>query len=254
MVGWVILLTLVVLVILLVLTVINWAAPRPQEVNLPPVNRPTRTSVIPTSTPRPTATPLLTVTATPTSTANYPAYWREGMWLDANAQWWPADDVRAEVVAMIEQHYLEIDEALWSLTHEEMFEKISDEEAARYLTGEHLKYYISARHRYREIGAPGVINEEYVQATERDLTVRDFSYDGLSCNVEDLFRVAYLMRYDPDTDSWNRLEIPEDGLLDGTKYLGTAIYRMEYDPEDGRWKQSKLVNWLPRPFDTERQP
>jgi hypothetical protein len=62
-----------------------------------------------------------------------------------------------------------------------------------------------------------------------------------------MYQAAYLLQYDPSTASWNQVEIPEDGLLDGTQYLGTAIYRMEYDPEDGRWKQSELVDWLPRP-------
>jgi hypothetical protein len=167
------------------------------------------------------------------------------MWQDANGKWWPADDVREDVIGMVKQHYLEIYEAIWNLTDDEAFEALSDEEVARYLTGQHLEDYLLTRQRYRETGA--LPSQKEMVVTDKRLTVRDFAPDGLSCTVADMYQAAYLLRYDPDTGSWNKVEIPEDGLLDGTQYLGTALYRMDYDPEDGRWKQSELVDWLPRP-------
>ena len=243
--GWAIILTLGGLTILLVIGGISWVAPRLSEVELPVLNRPTPTSVVPTSTPRPTATPLPTPTATPTSTVNYPAYWSDGMWQDANDQWWPADDVREEVIGTIKQYYLEIYEVAWDLTNDEMYETLSEEDMERFLTGQHLADHQLSRKRYRDTGA--LPSEKEMVVTERKLTMRDFASDGLSCTVADMYRDAYLLEYNSNTDSWNQVEIPEDGLLDGTQYLGTALYRMEYDPEDGRWKQSELVGWLPRP-------
>ena len=243
--GWVIILTLAALVILLVIGALTWAAPRLSAVELPFLGGPTPTSVVPTSTPRPTATPLPTPTATPTSTVNFPAYWSEGMWQDANDQWWPADDVREDVIGMVKQQYLEIYEVAWNLTNDEMYETLSDQEIETYLTGQHLDDYLLTRQQYRETGA--LTNDKEMVVTERKLTVRDFSPDGQTCHVADMLRDAYLLRYDSSTDSWVQVEIPEDGLLDGTQYLGTVIYRMEYDPEDGRWKQERLVDWLPRP-------
>jgi hypothetical protein len=167
------------------------------------------------------------------------------MWQDANDQWWPADDVREEVIGMVKQHYREIYEVAWNLTNDEMYETLSEEEMAQYLTGQHLKDHQLSRKRYRDTGT--LPSQREMVVTDRKLTVRNFSPDGRACVVADMYQAAYLLQYDPSTASWNQVEIPEDGLLDGTQYLGTAIYRMEYDPEDGRWKQSELVDWLPRP-------
>jgi hypothetical protein len=243
LVGWIIIITVSALMILLAVAAVNWAAPRMPD--LPLFGRATPTSVLPTSTPRPTATPLPTATATPTSTVNVPATWSAGMWQDANGRWWPADDVREDVIGMVKQHYLEIYENVWNLTYDEIYDTLSEEEVSRYLTGQHLEDHRLSRKRYRDTGT--LPSERYMIVTERKLTIRDFASNGQSCTVADMYRAAHLLKYDPDTDGWNKVEIPEDGLLDGTQYLGTALYRMDYDPEDGRWKQSELVDWLPRP-------
>ncbi len=243
--GKIIVLTLGVLAILLLIGAVRWAAPRLQDVDLPFLDQPTPTSVVPTSTPRPTATPLPEPTATPTSTVNYPAYWSEGMWQDANDQWWPADDVREEVMGTIEQHYLEIYENVWNLTYDEIYETLSEEDMERFLTGQHMADHRLSRKRYRDTGT--LPSERYMIVTERKVTIRDFASNGQSCIVADMYRSAHLLKYDHSTDSWNKVEIPEDGLLDGTQFLGTALYKMEYDPEDGRWKQESLAGWLPRP-------
>jgi hypothetical protein len=244
LIGKLIVMVLGVLAILLLIGAARWAAPRLQDVDLPFLDQPTPTSVVPTSTPRPTATPLPEPTATPTSTVNYPAYWSDGMWQDANDQWWPADDVREEVIVTIKQHYLEIYKNVWDLTPDVANETLSDEELRRYLTGQHLEDYFLTRQKYRE---SGTFSHKDMVVTDKKLTVRDFAPDGLSCIVADMYRDAYLLKYDPSTDNWSKVEIPEDGLLDGTQYLGAALYRMEYDPEDRRWKQESLVDWLPRP-------
>jgi hypothetical protein len=245
LIGKLVVIVLSILAILLLIGAARWAAPRLQDVDLPFLDQPTPTSVVPTSTPRPTATPLPEPTATPTSTVNFPAYWADGMWQDANEQWWPADDVREEVIGTIKQHYLEIYDNAWNLTNDEMYETLSDQEVEAYLTGQHLEDYLLTRQKYRETG--NLTNQKEMVVTERKLTVRDFFPNGQSCVVADMYRDAYLLKYDPSIDSWNKVEIPEDGLLDGTQYLGTALYRMEYDPEDGRWKQESLLDWLPRP-------
>jgi hypothetical protein len=167
------------------------------------------------------------------------------MWQDANNQWWPADDVREEVIGMVKQHYLEIYDNVWDLTPDEMYETLSDQEVESYLSGQHLEDYLLTRQKYRKTGA--LPYQKQMVVTDNRLTVRDFAHDGRSCVMADMYRDAYLLKYDPGTDSWNKVEIPEDGLLDGTQYLGTALYRMEYDLEDGRWKQESLIDWLPRP-------
>lgn len=242
LVGWIIVITVSALVILLAVATVNWATPRMQD--LPLLGRATPTSVLPTSTPRPTATPLPTATATPTSTVNYPATWSAGMWQDANGMWWPADDVREDVIGMVNQHYLEIYENIWNRPRDEVYETLTDEDLDRYLTDQHLEDYLLTRQEYRTTGN---FHGKRQIVTDRKLTVRDFAPDGLTCNVADMIQDTHLLQYNAETGDWDKVEIPDDGLLNGTQYLGTVIYRMKYDPEDGRWKQSELVEWLPRP-------
>jgi hypothetical protein len=244
--GWAIILTLGGLTILLVIGVITWAAPRVSTVvDLPILNRPTPTSVVPTFTPRPTASPLPEPTATPTSTVNFPAYWSDGMWQDANDQWWPADDVREEVIGMVKQQYREINETIWDKTNDVVFDELTDEDLNQYLTGRTLEDFVQNRQEYLKTGS--LPSQQEMVVTESRLTIRDFQPDGLSCTVAEMYQAALLLTYDSSTDSWTRVEIPENGLLDGVQYLGTALYRMEYDSEDGRWKQERLIDWLPRP-------
>lgn len=242
-VGWIIIGVLTVVLLLAGLATVGWVTPRWE--GLPLLRRATPTSVVPTATPRPTATSLPLATATPTRTVNFPPYWSAGMWQDANGNWWPAGDVREDVIGTVKQHYLEIYEHVWDLTYDEIYETLPEEAVAQYLTGRMLKDHRLSRKRYRDTGTlPG---QKDMVVTDKKLTVRDFAPDGLSCTVADMYRAAYLLQYDPDVGSWYQVDIPEDGWLAGTQYLGTALYRMAYDGEDGRWKQSELIDWLPRP-------
>jgi hypothetical protein len=174
----------------------------------------------------------------------FPAYWATGMYQDAEGKWWPAEEVREEVVATVKEHYLEGEALLSDRPETEVLETVSDEMAARYQTGEFLENWYTYRKRYEETGA---FNETVEIVDERVLNVQEFSEDGERVVVADTYMQAHLLQYNAQTDEWERIAIPADGILDGTQYLGVSVIEMKYDEEDGRWKSSRFIKWIPRP-------
>ncbi len=166
------------------------------------------------------------------------------MYQDAAGVWWPAADVREELVATIKAHYRENTAAMGGKPETEVLETVTDAIAQRHLTGPMLDAWFTYRKRYE---ATGQFNELIQIVDDRMLIVYGFSEDGLSARIGDTVMAAHLLQYDADTDTWTRTDIPEDGLLAGTQYLGVVVNQMQYDPEDGRWKNATFEQWIPRP-------
>jgi hypothetical protein len=199
----------------------------------------------PAATATPTSAPTLepTATAVVTETAAFPAYWSEGMHQDATGHWWPAEDMREEVQALVEQHYLE-QEKVMGQNQLAILDTVTDESIRDYWTGPFLENFYTTKGRYLETGE---FNQVAQIVDERVIIVQGFSEDGKMVQVGDTYMAAHLEQYNEETDTWDRIEIPEDGYLDGTQYLGVAILNMQYDEEDGRWKVHSFEKWIPRP-------
>ncbi len=214
-----------------------WFPEEPPAVAVAPEG-PTSTPVA-TAIPRPTATPVVTTTET------FPATWAEDMFEDDTGVWWPADDdVRETLIATIQEHYLEGAAVMGDRPETEVLQTVTDEMARHYRTGPFLETWFTYRERYETTGE---FNKVVGVVDDRMVLVYGFSEDGLSARVGETYMAAHLLEYDADTDTWIRTDIPEDGLLDGTQYLGVVVTRVQYDPEDGRWKTSEFEQWIPRP-------
>ncbi len=203
----------------------------------------------PPPTPAPTAVPPTPTAPPPAPVVTepevaFPAYWTEGMYQDDAEVWWPAEDVREELVATIKAHYLEGTAIMGEGTETEVLETVTDEMARRYQTGPLLDAWFTYRKRYE---ATGQFNELIQIVDDSALIVYGFSEDGLRARIGETYMAAHLLQYDAGTDTWTRIDIPEDGLLDGTQYLGVAVLEMQYDQEDGRWKKATFEQWVPRP-------
>jgi len=163
---------------------------------------------------------------------------------DAKGAWWPAEDAREQVQQLVIDHYVEGAKALADRPEDEILRTVTDEEAQRYQTGKTLENWFWYKQRWLDTGR---FNERTQIVTEQTFMVQAFSPDGLTCQIGRTLQQAHLLQYDPQTDTWDRIEIPENGLLDGTQYYGVAITEMQYDQEDGRWKMARFVQWIPRP-------
>jgi hypothetical protein len=190
------------------------------------------------------ATPAPSATTVVTEEVAFPAYWAAGMYQDAEGKWWPAEEVREEVVATVKEHYLEGEALLSDRPETEVLETVSDEMARRYLTGQYLEDWLTYRKRYEETGA---FNETTQIVTERTVNIHEFGEEGQTAIVADTVTAAHLLVYDAQTNEWERIDIPQDGILNGTQYLGVVISEVTYDEEDGRWKSSLFIKWIPRP-------
>ncbi len=215
------------------------------------INRFGGTAAAPVQTATPTAAatalPTLTMTtpATPTSpsTPAFPATWTAGMYQDAKGQWWPAPDQLEQVQKMIEEQYRECTSIIGG-NDLEVYNNVKDADVYKCYSGKMLEGWFTARKKYLDTG---LFNERSEAVTEQLITVQGFSQDGLTCVVGETYLKGYLLTYNPQTKEWDRTDIPENGILNGTQYMGVAVTEMKYDPEDGRWKMNQFVKWIPRP-------
>jgi len=213
----------------------QWPVWFPEETPPPVAAATQEATVVATATPVPTETM--------TTTAAFPAYWTAGMYQDTIGKWWPAEDVRVAVQTMVEEQYQECSEPLTG-TNIEVFENVTTEHVRMCKTGAALDNWLWKWKNYLDNGQFNHLTEI---ADESLLLVQDFSPDGLTCRLSKTLISAHLLKYDPDTGEWVRIEIPEDGILDGIQYLGVGIVEMKYDPGDGRWKTNQFLEWIPRP-------
>jgi len=213
----------------------QWPVWFPEETPTPVAAATQEATVVATATPVPTETV--------TDTAAFPAYWTAGMYQDAAGKWWPAEDVRVAVQTMVEEQYRECSELLEGAVTE-VLENVSTEQMRMCNTGKAFDGWMWNWKNYLDTGEFNHLTEI---ADESLLLVQDFSPDGLTCRLSQTLTSAHLLKYDPDTGEWVRLEIPEDGVLNGTQYLGVSVAEMKYDPGDGRWKINRYLKWIPRP-------
>lgn len=189
----------------------------------------------------PTATPIPVAT----EVSGYPAYWADTMVQDAQGDWWPAEEHREEVQALVEAHYREMTEAMEG-PHDQVLQN-PQEIIARYLGSILLESFAASQEIYRE---DGDFLHNTLVVTERLVTVQNFSPDGLTCQVGDTYVRVDRLDFDSETETWQRTPVPEDGVVDDVQYLGVVVYEMRYDAEDGRWKAHEFIKWIPRPAST----
>jgi hypothetical protein len=163
---------------------------------------------------------------------------------DAAGNWWPAEDAREQVQKTVAEQYVEIVTTLGNRPENETLNAITDDQARYYQTGEILDEWFRARKRFMDTGR---FMETIGVATERTVMVQAFSPDGLTCQVGETYLQAHRLRYDAQTQTWNRVDLDENGMLDGVQYLGVVVSEMQYDQEDGRWKLARFIQWIPRP-------
>ena len=217
----------------------QWPVWFPEETPTPVVAATEEATVVATATPVPTPVPTETVT----TTVAFPAYWADGMYQDAIGDWWPAESVRVAVQTMVQEQYEECGELLGG-NDIEVFENVTTEQVRMCNTGKSFDGWMWNWKNYLDNGQFNHLTEI---VDESLLLVQGFSPDGLTCQLSETMTSAHLLEYDPDTGEWVRLEIPADGILDGTQYLGVAVVEMKYDPGDGRWKINQFLKWIPRP-------
>ena len=204
----------------------------------------------PESTPVVVATPAPTVVTTPESTPTavaevaFPVWWAEGMTQDAAGYYWPAEAAREQVQQLVAEHYLEAMDALGNRPEDEVMREVTDAEAERYQTGAILENWYWSKRQFLDTGK---FREAVQIADAQTVMVQAFSADGLTCQVGHTYLESHLLQYDAQTQTWNRVDLDENGMLDGVKYLGVSVTEMHYDQEDGRWKMSRFVQWIPRP-------
>ena len=235
--GWFLLLFAIVMGLLLLFGGVRWVL-RQWPAWFPPEATP---AVV---TPAPTVAATPESTATPVAEVAFPAWWAEGMTQDAKGAWWPAEDAREQVQQLVEEHYREIQTTTANGPYDELLRSVTDVEIRRYRTGKSLEDWFLSKKEFVDTGRfltlAGVTTENMVM-------VQAFSPDGLTCQVGETYLKRHLLQYDPQTDAWQRIEIPDDGLLDGTQYLGVSVTELQYDQEDGRWKLARYLQWIPRP-------
>lgn len=199
--------------------------------------RPTPTAVAwGTATPIP-ATARPTQAATPA--AAFPATWAATMYQDEAGAWWPADV--ETVTEQIKQQYLEwYDHAAGP--YDQLLNTVTITEARHYQSDAILEGWRSLKEAYQ---ARGEFPQVVQVVTQHNLLVNDFSPDGLACTVADTYVAGYHLRY--NAGQWERVNIPDDGFLDGVQYLGVSLITMRYDGEDGRWKAAASLKFVPRP-------
>jgi len=200
-----------------------------------------RPSATPTPQVEASPVPTLAPTATVSATVAFPATWAATMVQDADGNWWPEDLVAVQ--AMVEEHYLDwYDHATGP--YDELLATLTDAEARRYQAGEILEGWFWLQQQYRDYGK---FPERVQVITQRGLTVQGFSPDGLTCRVGDTYLAGQHLVYHPESATWEQVELPGDGWLDGVQYLGVSVKEMHYDTEDGRWKVAASLKWIPRP-------
>jgi len=235
--GWFLLVFAIVMGLLLLFGGVRWVL-RQWPAWFPPEATPV---VI---TPAPTVAATPESTATPVAEVAFPAWWAEGMTQDAAGNWWPAEDAREQVQQLVEEHYVEIMTTLGNRPEDEILNTITDDQARYYQTGEILDEWFRARKRFMDTGN---FLETTMVIDERLVMIQNFSADGLTCQVGETYLQAHVLRHDAQTQTWNRVDLPADGKLDGVQYLGVVVSEMQYDQEDGRWKLARFIQWIPRP-------
>ena len=235
--GWFLLLFAIVMGLLLLFGGVRWVL-RQWPAWFPPEATP---AVV---TPAPTVAATPESTATPVAEVAFPAWWAEGMTQDAKGAWWPAEDAREQVQQMVAEQYVEIVTTLGNRPENETLNAVTDDQARYYQTGEILDEWFRARKRFMDTGR---FMETIGVVTERTVMVQAFSPDGLTCQVGETYLQAHRLRYDAQTQTWNRVDLDENGMLDGVQYLGVVVSEMQYDQEDGRWKLARFLQWIPRP-------
>ncbi len=235
--GWFLLVFAIVMGLLLLFGGVRWVL-RQWPAWFPPEATP---AVV---TPAPTVAATPESTATPVAEVAFPAWWAEGMTQDAKGAWWPAEDAREQVQQMVAEQYVEIVTTLGNRPENETLNAVTDDQARYYQTGEILDEWFRARKRFMDTGR---FMETIGVVTERTVMVQAFSPDGLTCQVGETYLQAHRLRYDAQTQTWNRVDLDENGMLDGVQYLGVVVSEMQYDQEDGRWKLARFLQWIPRP-------
>lgn len=189
----------------------------------PPAATPTSTLLPATATfapPTATATPSPQPTRTATPT--------------------PAASPTPAAADLVEAHFREWYAAETGESYDKLLSDTTDEEARRYQTGEILEGWLTLKEQYLTSGTFPTVTQ-----TTTDYTVTVALLDDATAVVSQTLLAGYHLRYDATEETWEQVDIPADGRLDGVMYLGTSVYELRF--EEGRWKVARALEWIPRP-------